>query len=56
MAAIKRGLGKGLDIMIPEKISQPEINEENVSRETFLPIRDLERINPSPGRALTKKP
>lgn len=55
MAAIKRGLGKGLDIMIPEKISQPEINEENVSRETFLPIRDLEPNKSQPRQGFDEE-
>ncbi|HHT87625.1 MAG TPA: ParB/RepB/Spo0J family partition protein [Clostridiales bacterium] len=42
MSALKRGLGKGLDIMIPERISETDAKEENVSRETLLPIRDIE--------------
>lgn len=41
--AVKKGLGKGLDSMIPEKIVE-SINEkeENVSRETLIHISDIE--------------
>jgi ParB family chromosome partitioning protein len=42
MSAIKRGLGKGLDTMIPERITETESREENVSRETLLPIHEIE--------------
>lgn len=47
MAVAKRGLGKGLDSMIPEKvkknISKESINvEENVSRETLVNINEIE--------------
>lgn len=43
--AAKRGLGKGLDSMIPEKVERKKensINEENVSRETFIGINEIE--------------
>jgi ParB family chromosome partitioning protein len=39
---VKKGLGKGLDIMIPEKIESVEDNIENVSRETLIHINDIE--------------
>lgn len=40
----KKGLGKGLDSMIPDKIDKKEtINEsDNVSRETFINIKEIE--------------
>ena len=40
--AVKKGLGKGLDIMIPEKIESVEDKNENVSRETIIHINDIE--------------
>lgn len=39
---VKKGLGKGLDIMIPEKIESVEDKIENVSRETLIHINDIE--------------
>ncbi len=39
---VKKGLGKGLDIMIPEKIEHTEEKKENVSRETLVHINDIE--------------
>lgn len=47
MAVAKRGLGKGLDSMIPEKVTMntsKESNkvEENVSRETLININEIE--------------
>jgi ParB family chromosome partitioning protein len=39
---VKKGLGKGLDIMIPEKIENVEDKIENVSRETMIHINDIE--------------
>jgi ParB family chromosome partitioning protein len=39
---VKKGLGKGLDIMIPEKIESVEDKKENVSRETMIHINDIE--------------
>jgi ParB family chromosome partitioning protein len=39
---VKKGLGKGLDIMIPEKIESVEDKIENVSRETMIHINDIE--------------
>lgn len=49
--AVKKGLGKGLDIMIPEQIKE-NINKEidNVSRETFININDIE-----PNRSQPRK-
>ncbi len=49
--AVKKGLGKGLDIMIPEKIIENiEGSNTNVSRETFVNIRDIE-----PNRSQPRK-
>ncbi|MDF2484307.1 MAG: spo0J [Herbinix sp.] len=48
--AVKKGLGKGLDIMIPEKIESAEEKAENVSRETKIHINDIE-----PNRAQPRK-
>ena len=47
MAAVKRGLGKGLDSMIPEKVEkgirkEPLKTEDNVSRETLININEIE--------------
>lgn len=46
MAVMKKGLGKGLDSMIPEKVEKnikEEIKkEENVSRETLININEIE--------------
>jgi ParB family transcriptional regulator, chromosome partitioning protein len=47
MATAKRGLGKGLDSMIPEKVekSKPETTikqDDDVSRETLININDIE--------------
>ncbi|MGB8451089.1 MAG: ParB/RepB/Spo0J family partition protein [Anaerocolumna sp.] len=46
MATVRRGLGKGLDSMIPEKIdkTKPESikQDDNVSRETLININDIE--------------
>lgn len=42
MATLKRGLGKGLDTMIPERIMETEQKADNVSRETLLPINKIE--------------
>ena len=46
--ASKRGLGKGLDVMIPTKVvakkedSNKSVKDENVSRETLIKISDIE--------------
>lgn len=41
--AVKKGLGKGLDIMIPEQIIDNKVSEkENVSRETLIKINEIE--------------
>ncbi|WFR57500.1 ParB/RepB/Spo0J family partition protein [Anaerocolumna sp. AGMB13025] len=46
MAVVKKGLGKGLDSMIPEKVestkSEPIKKEEDVSRETLININEIE--------------
>lgn len=49
--AVKKGLGKGLDIMIPEKIvGDIEQKSENVSRETLIRISEIE-----PNRSQPRK-
>ncbi len=51
MSALKKGLGKGLDIMIPERIVEAETTKTDpVSRETLIPIRELE-----PNKAQPRK-
>ncbi len=40
--AMKKGLGKGLDIMIPEKIERVDEKMDHVSRETLIHINDIE--------------
>lgn len=65
MAAGSRGLGKGLDSMIPQKIIQPKDkkivsretsesklkkNEDNVSRETLININQIEPNKSQPRR------
>jgi ParB family transcriptional regulator, chromosome partitioning protein len=47
MSAAKRGLGKGLDSMIPEKVEKTKIEnikngDNDVSRETLININDIE--------------
>lgn len=47
MATVKKGLGKGLDSMIPEKIKESKSESskkqaENVSRETLVNINEIE--------------
>ena len=47
MATAKRGLGKGLDSMIPEKVDKNsnqsvKQQDDNVSRETFININEIE--------------
>ncbi len=50
--SVKKGLGRGLDIMIPEKIVEVDNKkkEENVSRETFVAINNIE-----PNRSQPRK-
>lgn len=52
MATPKRGLGKGLDSMIPKKLpkSEPKKKEENVSRETLVKISEIEPNSEQPRR------
>jgi ParB family chromosome partitioning protein len=49
--AVKKGLGKGLDIMIPEQIvKNSEEKLDNVSRETFVLVSDIEPNKSQPRR------
>ena len=49
--ATKKGLGKGLDIMIPEQIMEyKEMNNDNVSRETLIHISDIEPNKSQPRK------
>lgn len=50
--ALKKGLGKGLDIMIPEQIIDVKEtkSEDNVSRETFVQVNQIE-----PNRSQPRK-
>jgi ParB family chromosome partitioning protein len=49
--AVKKGLGKGLDIMIPEQIIDNKVPEsDNVSRETYVNISEIE-----PNRSQPRK-
>lgn len=59
MAAGSRGLGKGLDSMIPQKVIKPKEdkidvkskkNEDNVSRETLININQIEPNKSQPRR------
>jgi ParB family chromosome partitioning protein len=48
---VKKGLGKGLDIMIPEQIIKTvEEKADNVSRETFIHISDIEPNKSQPRK------
>ena len=46
MAAKKRGLGMGLDNLIPDKgleeVTEKKVQTENVSRETLIPLIEIE--------------
>ena len=49
--ALKKGLGKGLDIMIPEHISNnSEEHNDNVSRETLIHISEIEPNKSQPRK------
>lgn len=51
MSAVKRGLGKGLDIMIPQRLTETDSSgEENVSRETLIPIHEIEPNKSQPRK------
>lgn len=55
MAVSKKGLGKGLDSMIPEKVGKTKKPEEanvndNVSRETLISINDIEPNREQPRK------
>ena len=53
MASPKRGLGKGLDSMIPKKVvSEPvkKKEENNVSRETLIRISEIEPNREQPRK------
>jgi ParB family chromosome partitioning protein len=55
MATAKRGLGKGLDIMIPERISDTKgLGDDNVSRERLLPIREIEPNKSQPRKSFNE--
>ena len=48
---VKKGLGKGLDIMIPEQIIRTvDEKSNNVSRETFIHISDIEPNKSQPRK------
>ncbi len=57
MAALKKGLGKGLDSMIPEKIEhdtntdKKKETDENVSRETLININEIEPNTGQPRKS-----
>jgi ParB family chromosome partitioning protein len=49
--AVKKGLGKGLDIMIPEQIiKNEEKNEGNISHEILIHISDIEPNKSQPRK------
>lgn len=49
--AVKKGLGKGLDIMIPEQIIEKSVqNKDKVSRETFVNINEIEPNKSQPRK------
>lgn len=49
--SLKKGLGKGLDIMIPEQIvKNKQEKSDNVSRETFIPISEIEPNKSQPRK------
>lgn len=55
MPPIKKGLGKGLDSMIPEKVVKKESKdkqvEDNVSRETLININEIEPNKGQPRKS-----
>lgn len=56
MSAVKRGLGKGLDVMIPERITETDITgQENVSRETIVPINEIEPNKSQPRKKFNQE-
>ena len=53
MASPKRGLGKGLDSMIPKKIEKEPVEktkDQNVSRETLIKVSEIEPNKEQPRR------
>ena len=54
--ASRKGLGRGLDMMIPERV-QPdrEKNERDVSRETLINIRDIEPNKSQPRKTFDEE-
>lgn len=49
--AVRKGLGKGLDSMIPEQIkNSKDNNEDNVSRETLININEIEPSKTQPRK------
>lgn len=54
--AVRKGLGKGLDSMIPEQVkSSKDNNEENVSRETLININEIEPNKSQPRKNFDEK-
>jgi ParB-like partition proteins len=53
MAVTRKGLGKGLDSMIPEKLEKSDLkkSEENVSRETLININEIEPNKGQPRKS-----
>lgn len=50
MSVKKKGLGRGLDIMIPEQIVETKKEKENVSRETLVHISEIEPNKEQPRK------
>lgn len=50
MSAMKKGLGKGLDIMIPQQIEEDVKSVDNVSRETYIHISEIEPNKKQPRK------
>lgn len=49
--SVKKGLGKGLDIMIPVQVTEPVDNKkDNVSRETLIRVSDIEPNKSQPRK------
>lgn len=52
--ALKRGLGKGLDSMIPDKIEHTMTKNENVSRETLIELSKIEPNREQPRKVFNE--
>ncbi len=48
--SVKKGLGKGLDSMIPERIIENKDSDRDVSRETYIPINEIEPNHSQPRK------